>query len=300
MIAPCSLASFAAVNGLWFGFKQSSLTGIIICVILLGLSIFSWTAVISKLNLLKRSLAANQEFLHVFRHAPHPLAIFQSRERFEASPCYHVYHFAAQELAFHLLGVDQPDQTFLARIKGAGRISPSQMAAVQVVMDRAAAEATLKFESRLSVVAMALSGAPFIGLLGTVWGVMDSFAAMAEAPGRLSIQAMAPGICSALITTVVGLLVAIPSMFGYNISVSRIRAMVVKLDNFASELSSAFDRHYVEHNNAQVFDAAALLNRETVPTALATPTPAVMDSPMSLPPMQVEDYPAMSTAPILT
>jgi biopolymer transport protein TolQ len=300
MIASSSLTSFWAVSGLWYGMKQSSWPGIIICVVLVGLSIFSWSAVVSKLNLLKRSHAANQEFLHVFRHAPHPLAIFQSREHFDVSPFYHIYHFAAQELAFHLLGVDQPDQTFITRMKAAGRISPTQMSAVQVVMDRAAAEAALKFESRLSVVAMALSGAPFIGLLGTVWGVMDSFAAVAATPGTLGIQSMAPGICSALITTVVGLLVAIPSMFGYNMLVSRIRSMIVKLDNFASELSSAFDRHYVEHSNTQVFDATKLLNREALPTAPPPAAAAAMDSPMSLPPLQVEDHPAMSTAPVFT
>jgi biopolymer transport protein ExbB/TolQ len=239
--------SLWAASGLEFGIQQSSLPGHIICGVLAVLSIYSWAAMWSKLSLLKKAHAANLEFLHVFRHSAHPLAVFQSRERFDASPCYHIYYFASQELAFHLVGVDQPDKTFATRMQGAGRISPSQMEAVQMAMDRAASEAALKFESRLSAVSMALSGAPFIGLLGTVWGVMDSFAAMSEAQGTLGMQAMAPGICAALLTTVVGLLVAIPSMFGYNLLVSRIRAMVVRLDNFVSELCGVFDRHYVEH-----------------------------------------------------
>ena len=148
-----------------------------------------------------------------------------------------------------MLGVDQPDRTFATRLQGAGRITPSQMEAVRVAMERASAEAALRFEQRLSIVAIALSGAPFIGLLGTVWGIMDSFAAIATLQqGSATIQAMAPGVCAALLTTVVGLFVAIPSMFGYNLLVNKIRTMIVRLDNYASELCSMFDRHYVDHH----------------------------------------------------
>jgi biopolymer transport protein TolQ len=237
-----------AISGIEFGLKQSSASGLIICAVLGILSIYSWSAMASKLSLLKRSSAANSEFLHVFRHSAHPLAIFQSRERFELSPCYHIYHTAAQELAFHLVGVDQPDKLFATRMQGAGRISPTQMTSIQVAMDRAVAEASLKFESKMSVVAMALSGSPFIGLLGTVWGIMDSFASIATSTGSaVGIQQMAPGVCAALLTTIVGLLVAIPSMFGYNLLITRIRAMVVRLENYLSELSNVMDRHYVEH-----------------------------------------------------
>jgi biopolymer transport protein TolQ len=180
-------------------------------------------------------------------------------------------------------------------MQGAGRISPTQMAAVQVAMDRAAAEAALKFESRLSAVSMALSGAPFIGLLGTVWGVMDSFAAMAAAgDNAIGIQAMAPGICAALLTTVVGLLVAIPSMFGYNLLVTRIRSMVVRLDNFESELCGVFDRHYVEHGRGVHEKLPGVLGMEpSLPGAMMeepegsvrNPISAALSSPMSVAPV---------------
>jgi biopolymer transport protein ExbB/TolQ len=91
-----------------------------------------------------------------------------------------------------------------------------------------------------------VSGAPFLGLLGTVWGVMDTFTGVAEA-GSANLTAMAPGVSGALITTVTALCVAIPAMFGYNFLVTSIRGMIVEMDNFAAELASKFEHKYVEH-----------------------------------------------------
>ncbi len=93
----------------------------------------------------------------------------------------------------------------------------------------------------------AVSGAPFLGLLGTVWGVMDTFSDVATA-GKANLAAMAPGVSAALITTVTGLLVAIPAMFGYNWLITTLRGMIVELDNFGAELSSAIEHKYVDHS----------------------------------------------------
>ena len=96
------------------------------------------------------------------------------------------------------------------------------------------------------LLASAVSGAPFLGLLGTVWGVMDAFTDIAVA-GSPSLTTMAPGVSGALITTVTALCVAIPAMFGYNFLVTSIRAMIVEMDNFAAELASEFEHKYVDH-----------------------------------------------------
>lgn len=93
--------------------------------------------------------------------------------------------------------------------------------------------------------ATALSAAPLLGLLGTVWGLLDAFSSMTNTDATLA--ALAPGVTTALVTTVLGLLVACPSLLGYNGLVNRIRGMVVRLDNFASELSAALDRAFVDH-----------------------------------------------------
>jgi biopolymer transport protein TolQ len=237
-------------SGLSFGLENSALSGLVICGVLVVLSIVSWTVMLSKLWMISLAKKANSFFLTEFRNSDHPLALYQLQRHFEKAPLYHMYHAASRELAFQILGKEPPDDSFLSRLEEAVRITPSQMATVESAMERAAGEAAIRLESRLSAVAMALSGAPFLGLLGTVWGVMDSFAGLAGKTG-MSLQAMAPGICAALLTTVVGLLVAIPSMFGYNYLVGRIRALIVRMDHFGGEFCSIIDRHFVNHGGTQ-------------------------------------------------
>src|SRR4051812_9708772 len=145
-----------------------------------------------------------------------------------------------------MLGSSEVDDTFRGRLDTAPKISGAQMRVVQIAMERAVGENALRLESQMILLATAVSGAPFLGLLGTVWGVMDTFSGVASA-GSANLAAMAPGVSAALITTVTGLLVAIPAMFGYNFLVTTIRGMVVELDNFAAELASEFEHKYVDH-----------------------------------------------------
>jgi biopolymer transport protein TolQ len=98
----------------------------------------------------------------------------------------------------------------------------------------------------MGLLATATSAAPLLGLLGTVWGVMDAFGGMVIA-GAAMLSSVAPGISGALLTTVVGLVIAIPSTIGYNILSDRIRRLAVVMDNFAQELVHEIDRHYIEH-----------------------------------------------------
>jgi biopolymer transport protein ExbB/TolQ len=139
------------------------------------------------------------------------------------------------------------DDTFRARLEIADKISPAQMGAVNAAMERAVGETALALESQMILLATAVSGSPFLGLLGTVWGVMDAFTGVAEA-GAPNLASMAPGVSGALITTVTALCVAIPAMFGYNFLVTSIRGMIVEMDNFAAELASEFEHKYVDHN----------------------------------------------------
>lgn len=233
--------------GLQYGLEHSNPTCWIICGILALLSITSWAVILSKHFLLSRVHKANLSFLREYRESNHALELYQQREPHEFSSFYHIYHAACREMSWYLLGEDEPGTTFAARLQGAGRITPSQMGAVQVAMERSVAEAALRLEARMSWVATALSGAPFLGLLGTVWGILDTFSTLATAGGNATLSTLAPGITTALVTTVLGLVVAIPSMVGYNALVNRIRGMVVRLDNFASELNAGFDRTFVDH-----------------------------------------------------
>jgi biopolymer transport protein TolQ len=96
------------------------------------------------------------------------------------------------------------------------------------------------------ILSTAVAGGPFIGLLGTVWGVMSTFAGIAESHSA-SLTTMAPGVAAALVATVTGLLVAIPAMFAYNMMVTTIRFITQELDGFASRFANQVEHVYVAH-----------------------------------------------------
>jgi len=266
--------------GLQYGLEHSNPTCWIICGILALLSITSWAVILSKHFLLSRVHRANLSFLREYRESNHALELYQQREPHEFSSFYHIYHAACREMSWYLLGEDEPGTTFAARLQGAGRITPSQMNAVQVAMERSVAEAALRLEARMSWVATSLSGAPFLGLLGTVWGILDTFSTLTTAGGTATLATLAPGITTALVTTVLGLIVAIPSMVGYNALVNRIRGMVVRLDNFASELNAGFDRTFVDHRfSNEALPSMSALGSPSMPAFAGTsssPLPSAM------------------------
>jgi biopolymer transport protein ExbB/TolQ len=109
----------------------------------------------------------------------------------------------------------------------------------------------MALEKGMIVLSTAVAGGPFIGLLGTVWGVMETFAGIANA-GAASLTAMAPGVAGALICTVIGLLVAIPAMFSYNFMVTTIRAITQELDGFASRFANQMEHRYVDNRPLSV------------------------------------------------
>ena len=239
-------AAVLAAGGLVYALTNSTLPGQVILVALFVASIFSWSVMITKFRVLRVAQRRRREFLDQFRTARQPLNLYAERQRFEGAPVFAVYKAGCRELAFQMLGASEVDETFRARLDSAPKISASQMRVVQSAMERAVGESALGLESQMILLATAVSGAPFLGLLGTVWGVMDTFSDVATA-GSASLAAMAPGVSAALITTVTGLLVAIPAMFGYNFLVTTLRGMVVQLDNFAAELSSEIEHKYVDH-----------------------------------------------------
>ena len=124
------------------------------------------------------------------------------------------------------------------------RLSIKSIEHVKRQVEGAVARESLRLESGLILLAIAVSGGPFMGLLGTVWGVMDTFGGIAKA-GRADLTAMAPGVSAALVTTVAGLLVAIPSMFGYTYLVHTLRVLTVELDNFAQTLASKMETEFL-------------------------------------------------------
>jgi biopolymer transport protein ExbB/TolQ len=235
-------------GGLVFALENSTFSGQIILLALFLASIFSWTVMWTKFRMMRRAKERRDEFLKLFRADRQPLRIYTDRLKFEGAPVFSVYKAGCRELTYQLLGSAEVDETFRARLDTAPKVSPAQMRVVSTAMERAVGETALKLESQMILLATAVSGAPFLGLLGTVWGVMDTFSDVATA-GSANLAAMAPGVSAALITTVTGLLVAIPAMFGYNFLVTTIRATIVGLDNFAAELASEFEHKFVDHGD---------------------------------------------------
>ena len=241
------LPKILAAGGIVFAFEHATVAGKMVLLLLAIGSIFSWSIMITKLRVIQFAKKQNLRFRAAFRQDRQPLRLFEKNARFAGSPNFNVYRAGCQELTFQLLGSAEVDETFRARLEIADKISPAQMHAVNAAMERAVGETALGLESQMILLATAVSGSPFLGLLGTVWGVMDTFTDVAIA-GSPNLATMAPGVSAALITTVTALCVAIPAMFGYNFLVTSIRGMIVEMDNFAAELASEFEHRYVDHS----------------------------------------------------
>src|SRR5271154_3262962 len=184
--------NFFAEVGIVYAFQHSNLAGKAVIACLIFGSIFSWSVMVSKFVMVRRARAETRRFLRRFRTARKPLAIYQNREVYPDSPTYEVYLAGCRELTFHLLGTTEIDDTFSTRLAEADRISSVAMNAVRSAMEREVGEQALRLEDRMTVLATAVSGAPFLGLLGTVWGVMDTFSAIA-AEHSANLTTMAPG-----------------------------------------------------------------------------------------------------------
>jgi len=197
---------------------------------------FAWSVMVSKGLQMRRARRLNDLFMSEFRVQKTVLNIHDRRVQVEGCPLFTVYQEGCIETEARL---KQPD--------GSRRlhVSLKAMEHIKRTMEGAVAREALALESGIILLALAVSGAPFLGLLGTVWGVMDTFAGVAQA-GRADLAAMAPGVAAALVTTVAGLLVAIPSMFGYNWLVHNLRVQTVALDNFAQELASKLETEFLK------------------------------------------------------
>jgi biopolymer transport protein ExbB len=151
-----------------------------------------------------------------------------------ASPLYHLYHVGAEEIKLHLAGYDER----LSKI-----LSPQSITVVRCALDRRLVREIQNLNKSMVLLTIAIAGGPFLGLLGTVVGVMITFASIAAA-GDVNVNAIAPGISAALAATVAGLIVAIPALFGYNYLTVRIRNIVADLRVFVDEIVARMAQRY--------------------------------------------------------
>lgn len=219
---------------------QATLEAKAIIFCLIGFSIIAWSVMISKALQMRRAAKLNTYFNSEFRSQANVLGMFDRRLQVDGCPLFVVYKAGSVELDARLRNSGSEVRKRFVSLKGMEHVKRS--------LENTVAQESLKLESGLILLAIAVSGAPFLGLLGTVWGVMSTFGGIAQ-QGTASMAAMAPGVSAALITTVAGLLVAIPSMFGYNWLVHNLRVHTVALDNFAQELVSKMETEYLQEGD---------------------------------------------------
>jgi biopolymer transport protein TolQ len=240
MNAPVLLAATAGNANkaeLLYVWEQATPEGKAIIFCLVIFSIIAWSVMIAKALQMRKAKRLNLFFNTEYKTQKGVLDVFDRRVQADGCPMFMVYQAGSVELDTRLKNPDGNGRKKFVSLKGMEHVKRS--------LENTVAQESLKLESGLILLAIAVSGAPFLGLLGTVWGVMSTFGHIAQ-QGSATMAAMAPGVAAALITTVAGLLVAIPSMFGYNWLVHNLRVLTVELDNFAQDLVSKMETEYLE------------------------------------------------------
>jgi biopolymer transport protein ExbB len=227
--------------------KNISLDGWIIIGLLVLLMIASWLVFFSKTVFLMLTQSENKKFAQVFAN-PDWLSIDAQADVLQNSTLYRIFSAGKQELVNCIksnrlsrvieVGGGNPHPKEKRRV-----LTPLGLSAIKNAVEAGYIEETRRLNAWLVVMTLAVAGGPFLGLLGTVWGVMNTFAAMAEA-GEANLAAIAPGIASALATTVVGLIVAIPALFSYNFLTARIKEIMAELAVFVDRFTNRVEEHY--------------------------------------------------------
>ena len=218
-------------------FQESDLFGKLILLILFAFSVFAWSVILRKYLAFRQAQAASRMFRGTYRkHSDDPLQLIEQEVYLDECPFF--------EIADRALG--SLHETIERRGGNPRAAVPvATVEAIEKSLDRTISDETLKLERGLNLLATAASACPLIGLLGTVWGVLIAFQRVAvEASAQIHV--ISQGISVALSTTVVGLLVAIPSLVMYNWMTTIIRRFETEMESFASEVLEDIERRYVE------------------------------------------------------
>jgi biopolymer transport protein TolQ len=192
-------------------------------VLLFG-SLYSWAIILAKWGAFKRARSQSRKFLRAFRKATRLQEIATVSEQFKPSPLVNVF--------------DEVYETYRRQTGGYG--PPRNITALERAAQTAASESLTAMEQRLTWLASIASAAPFVGLFGTVMGIVDAFHGLGT-EGTATLRAVAPGVAEALITTAAGLLVAIPAVLAYNQFTAACRDFAARMDDFARELLNSME-----------------------------------------------------------
>ena len=205
--------------------RQTGAVAQAVLLVLLAFSIVSWAIIISRWNVLKRARVQSGRFLRAFRRAQRLQDINTVAEQFRPSPLVGVFQSGFKE--------------FERQVGTSGGLR--NPLAVQRAMQIASSEEMTRFERNLPWLAITAAVTPFIGLFGTVWGIIDAFHGLGTS-GAATLRAVAPGISEALITTAAGLAAAIPAVIAYNLIGGSLRDFAARCDDFSLEMLNAVER----------------------------------------------------------
>ncbi|HEU0143136.1 MAG TPA: MotA/TolQ/ExbB proton channel family protein [Bryobacteraceae bacterium] len=210
---------------IWDLVKTTQPIPIAVLSILLIVSVLSWAIIFSKWNMFRQARTANVRFLRAFRKSNGLDQVALASEQFPVSPLVAVFDFGYEE--------------YERQVKSRGALR--NLAAVERSLQLGISEELTKLERNMSWLATAATVSPFIGLFGTVWGIIDAFQALGLA-GSASLRAVAPGIAHALVATAMGLAAAIPAAVFYNHFGHVIREMANRMEDFSLEFVNFAER----------------------------------------------------------
>jgi len=219
-------------SGPVYAFTNSDFVGQSIVVFLFFGSMFVWIIMIEKGLAISKAKATSEKFTSSFAKVKYPLGGCRMAEK-DISPVARVCESGLEELLVHHKLTKQTASQYTNSFPP-DKLTAVQVEAVRSALERSVASQIMVIEEKIGVLATAVSVSPYFGLFGTVWGVMMAFIGISQQGGG-SIEAMGPGVSGALLTTVVGLTVAIPSLIGYNLLTFNIRKVTVYMDNFVEE-----------------------------------------------------------------
>ena len=205
--------------------------------ILVGCSAGSWGVIFYKLAQIRKARKQSERFVEIFWESKSLTQIHTASLDFKQSPVAQVFRSGYQELLRLTRSKRQGEGESETELAG--------VANVERALRRATNQEITKLERALTFLATTAATAPFIGLFGTVWGIMDAFRALSTAQSS-SIQAVAPGISEALVATAVGLAAAIPAVVAYNHFSHEVRLLHTDMDNFSAEFLNIAERHFLK------------------------------------------------------
>ncbi len=239
-------AAFAQAEG---GMRQEGLVTMVtgsgpvvqlVLYILILFSVFSWGIIFYKLRQVRVARKQSLRFTEIFWDTKNLTTIHTASQELKLSPVAQVFRAGYQELVrlTRTKRQNNPGETALTTELGG-------IENVERAMKRAANQEITRLERALTFLATTASATPFIGLFGTVWGIMTAFRGLSVTQSS-SIQAVAPGIAEALIATATGLVAAIPAVIAYNHFARQIRVLSAEMENFSSEFLNIAERHFLK------------------------------------------------------